>query len=37
LGIELKDKKPDEISKWFLASILYGARINEKIATNTYY
>lgn len=37
LGIELREKKPDEIFKWFLASILYGARIGEKIATNTYY
>jgi endonuclease III len=37
LGIELKEKKSDEIFKWFLASILYGARIGEKIATNTYY
>ena len=37
LGIKLKEKKSDEIFKWFLASILYGARIGEKIATNTYY
>jgi len=37
LGIELREKNPDEIFKWFLASILYGARIGEKIATNTYY
>lgn len=37
LGIELRNKKSDEIFKWFLASILYGARIGEKIATKTYY
>jgi len=37
LGIKLKEKNPDEIFKWFLASVLYGARIGEKIATKTYY
>ncbi len=36
LGIDLKSKKPKEIFKWFLASILFGARISEKIAKNTY-
>ncbi len=34
LGINLKDK--DEIFKWFLASILFGARISETIVLNTY-
>jgi len=37
LGIKLKEKNPDEIFKWFLASVLYGARIGEKIATKTFY
>jgi hypothetical protein len=36
LGINLKSKKPNEIFKWFLASILFGARISETIAKNTY-
>ncbi len=36
LGIELNLKKSKEIFKWFLASILFGARISEKIAINTY-
>jgi endonuclease III len=36
LGINLKTKKPTEIFKWFLASILLGARISETIAKNTY-
>ncbi len=36
LGIELNEKKDDEIFKWFLASILFGARISETIAKNTY-
>lgn len=36
LGIKLNRKKDDEIFKWFLASILFGARISETIAKNTY-
>jgi endonuclease III len=36
LGINLKSKKSEEIFKWFLASILFGARISETIAKNTY-
>ena len=36
LGIELKNNNDDEIFKWFLASILFGARITETIAKNTY-
>jgi len=36
LGIELDRGDASEIFKWFLASILYGARISETIATNTY-
>jgi len=34
LGIDLKE--PSGRFKWFLASILFGARISEKIALNTY-
>jgi endonuclease III len=34
LDINLKDK--DEIFKWFLASILFGARISETIVLHTY-
>lgn len=36
LGIDLKLKKESEIFKWFLASILFGKRISETIAKNTY-
>lgn len=36
LGIRLKNKSDEEIFKWFLASILFGARISETIAKNTY-
>jgi endonuclease III len=36
LGIDLKGSEPVEIFKWFLASILFGARISEKTAVNTY-
>lgn len=36
LGIKLKEKKDEEIFKWFLASVLFGARISETIAKNTY-
>jgi len=36
LGIKLNEKTDDEFFKWFLASILFGARISETIAKNTY-
>ncbi|HUW29806.1 MAG TPA: hypothetical protein VMV97_14485 [Sulfuriferula sp.] len=36
LGIELTDLNPDEIYKWFLAAVLYGARIAESVATRTW-
>jgi len=36
LGIKLNTKKESEIFKWFLASILLGKRISEKIAIKTY-
>ena len=36
LGIDLSEGRPEEIFKWFLASILFGARINEKLAIKTY-
>lgn len=36
LGINLKSKKPKEIFKWFLASILFGKPIRESSAIKTY-
>jgi len=36
LGIYLKENNDKEIFKWFLASILFGARISEAIAKNTF-
>src|SRR3989337_2403918 len=36
LGIDLKTKSDQELFKWFLASILFGARISETVAKNTY-
>lgn len=36
LGIKLRSCSPGEITKWFLASILFAARISENIAKNTY-
>jgi len=36
LNINLDSKKESEIFKWFLASILFGKRISETIAINTY-
>ena len=36
LGIHLSQGRPSEIFKWFLASILFGARISEAIAVRTY-
>ena len=37
LNICLKKNNEEEIFKWFLASILFGARISETIAQNTYH
>ena len=36
LGIHLSSGDPREIFKWFLASILFGARISEAIVIRTY-
>jgi hypothetical protein len=36
LGIKLKEKDDKQIFKWFLASLLFGGRITETIAKNTY-
>jgi hypothetical protein len=36
LGIDLRARKDPEYFKWFLASQLYGGRISETIAGNTY-
>lgn len=36
LGINLSSGNKEEIFKWFLASILFGGRISETIAKNTY-
>jgi len=37
LGIALESSDRDEVFKWFIASILFGARISEKIAAKTYH
>lgn len=36
LGIDLDSGKEEEVFKWFLASILYGKRIEENVIINTY-
>lgn len=36
LGINLASMESDEVFKWFLASVLFGARIGEDIAMKTY-
>jgi len=36
LGIELEGADDREVFKWFLASVLFGARISETIAKRTY-
>jgi hypothetical protein len=36
LGIALKEKDERQYFKWFLASLLFGGRISETIAHNTY-
>ncbi|MGE5174230.1 MAG: hypothetical protein ACM3MD_10430 [Betaproteobacteria bacterium] len=37
MGIDLSSGKPDEIFKWFFASVLFGARISETIVNHTYH
>lgn len=37
LGISLEGANSGEVFKWFVASILFGARISEKIAARTYH
>ena len=36
LGIDLQSLRPGEIFRWLLASILFGARISEKTAAQTF-
>jgi hypothetical protein len=36
LGIDLRSRRPEELSKWLLASILYSKPIRESTATITY-
>jgi endonuclease III len=36
LGIDIDSKKPNEIFKWFLASLLFGKPITESIVIKTY-
>lgn len=36
LGIDLCSRNEKEVFKWFLASLLFGARISSKIAAKTY-
>jgi hypothetical protein len=36
LGIDLSKRSKEEVFKWFLASLLFGARISETIAKRTY-
>ena len=37
LGIELDNLRPEAIYQWFLAAVLYGARISENLATRTWH
>jgi endonuclease III len=36
LGINLKSRREESLFKWFVASMLFGARINREIAKRTY-
>jgi endonuclease III len=36
LGIDLSSRNPEEIFKWFIASVLFGARISEAIVIKAY-
>jgi endonuclease III len=35
LGIELKAERPADVFRWFLASVLFGARISETVVKHT--
>ena len=37
LGIDLSSGRPQEIFRWFLASVLFGARISESIVKKTFH
>jgi len=37
LGIDLKSGKEEEIFKWFLACLLFGKPIQQKVAKRTYF
>ncbi|MCK4272461.1 hypothetical protein KAX22_07405 [bacterium] len=37
LGIQLEGGREEEVFKWFLASLLFGARISERIAVQTFH
>lgn len=37
LGIDVVSLRPGEIYKWFVAALLYGARISENIASRTWH
>lgn len=36
LGIDVESREPEELFKWFLAAILFGARISEALASRTF-
>lgn len=36
LGIDIDSRDPEEIFKWFLASLLFGSRIRQNVAVRTY-
>jgi endonuclease III len=36
MGIDLSSRDPEEIFKWFFASVLFGTRISESIVSKTY-
>ncbi len=36
MGIDLSSREPEEIFRWFFASVLFGARISESIVIKTY-
>jgi endonuclease III len=36
LGIDLSNREPRELFRWFLASMLFGMRITESVAVRTY-
>ncbi len=37
LGLDLEAGEPDQLFKWFLASLLFGRPVQQEVAANTWH